>query len=318
MKKFKSLEEQIELLKQRGLIIHDEDRAKKFLLSQNYYNIINGYAKFFPRDGEHYIANTSFDEITSLYIFERDLKQALLLAILEAETHLRSIVSYRFAEMYPDDPYAYLNIKCYDKSQILKSINTITNLSKTINKKSKSPGSSIAHYVKKYKHVPIWVLVNYINLGDLRYLIQYTTKPLQNKISKDLCEFIKQNIQDCTEPFHPETLNDFLNNLNDIRNICAHNNRLIGFHCHQNLKYWKPLHTKYNIDINDDRRSVYSVFITLQCFISKDEYAILHNTFRKRLRTLSNKLVTISINDVLTKLGFPENWHIDTNKLEQS
>ena len=34
MKEFKSLEEQIELLKQRGLIIPDEERAKKYLLSQ--------------------------------------------------------------------------------------------------------------------------------------------------------------------------------------------------------------------------------------------------------------------------------------------
>lgn len=33
MKEFKSLEEQIELLKQRGLIIPDEERAKKYLLT---------------------------------------------------------------------------------------------------------------------------------------------------------------------------------------------------------------------------------------------------------------------------------------------
>lgn len=48
MKVFKTIDEQITILKQRGLIIDDEEHAKKYLLSQNYYNLINGYAKFSP------------------------------------------------------------------------------------------------------------------------------------------------------------------------------------------------------------------------------------------------------------------------------
>ena len=71
-KDFKTLDEQIDILKKRGLSIKDEERAKKFLLSQNYYNIINGYAKFFPRTGDNYTNGTDFDEITSLYTFERE------------------------------------------------------------------------------------------------------------------------------------------------------------------------------------------------------------------------------------------------------
>ena len=162
-KDFKTLDEQIDILKKRGLSIKDEERAKKFLLSQNYYNIINGYAKFFPRTGDNYTNGTDFDEITSLYTFEREFKQTLLLAILEAEAHLRSIFSYRFAEMYPNDPYAYLNIKNYDNNKIeniLSSADTISKLSQTINYYSKSQkDGSIAHYLKKYKNVPIWVLI---------------------------------------------------------------------------------------------------------------------------------------------------------------
>ena len=45
MKTFKTLDEQIQLLHNRNLIINDEDYAKKYLLSNNYYNIINGYSK---------------------------------------------------------------------------------------------------------------------------------------------------------------------------------------------------------------------------------------------------------------------------------
>lgn len=318
MKEFKTINEQIELLKQRGLIITDEERAKKYLLSQNYYNLINGYARFFPREGENYTAHTTFDEITSLYVFEREFKQALLLGILEAETHLRAIFAYRFAEMFQNEPYAYLNINSYEQDKILLVTKNISNLSHKIISHSKAKkDSSIAHYINKYNHVPIWVLVNYIDFGELRHLLKHSKKSLQNNISIDCLEFIGQNLLDNHIPFPPEMLNSFLENINEIRNICAHNNRLLGFRCHQNTKYWVPLHEKYGIAKEDERRSAYEGFITLQCFLSRNEYAIMHNTFKKRFRILGNKLKTIPVNNILKELGFPDNWHIDNEKIEQ-
>lgn len=122
MKNFKTIDEQIQILLERGLIINDIEKAKLYLLSQNYYNIINGYASYFPRDGEYYINNTNFDEIKHLYIFEREIKQAIFQSIIDVETHLNAIFSYRFAEAYPNIPYAYLNIDCYDKKHTLSVI----------------------------------------------------------------------------------------------------------------------------------------------------------------------------------------------------
>ena len=43
MKEFKTLEEQIELLKTRNILFNDEESTRKILLHNNYYNIINGY-----------------------------------------------------------------------------------------------------------------------------------------------------------------------------------------------------------------------------------------------------------------------------------
>lgn len=47
MKKFKTYDEQIELLKTRGLKIDDENFALNKLQEDNYYNIINGYKDLF-------------------------------------------------------------------------------------------------------------------------------------------------------------------------------------------------------------------------------------------------------------------------------
>lgn len=74
MKKFKTISEQLQLLHDRGLVIHDDAKAGLYLLTQNYYNIINGYASYFPRNGEQYTQGTSFDEIAHLYVFEREIK----------------------------------------------------------------------------------------------------------------------------------------------------------------------------------------------------------------------------------------------------
>ena len=45
-KDFKTIEEQIEVLKARGIIINDEN-AKEILTENNYYYLINGYKDLF-------------------------------------------------------------------------------------------------------------------------------------------------------------------------------------------------------------------------------------------------------------------------------
>lgn len=64
-KEFKSIEEQIEILKNRNLII-DEIQAKKIFKENNYYYVINGYKDLFvdkSKSEEIYKANTEFKEI---------------------------------------------------------------------------------------------------------------------------------------------------------------------------------------------------------------------------------------------------------------
>lgn len=46
LKPFKSYEEQLNIMKKRGLIITDDEVVLKKLKRENYYNIINGYKDF--------------------------------------------------------------------------------------------------------------------------------------------------------------------------------------------------------------------------------------------------------------------------------
>lgn len=316
MKPFKSIDEQVNILTSRGLIVDDEQRAKDYLLTQNYYNIINGYGCFFPRTNNTFSNNTHLSEITDLYTIEFDLKRALFQAIIHAETHLKAIVSHRFSEAYSNMQYAYLDINCYAPNRKIEAVSTISKLSQIILKHSKRKGTSIFHYINQHQDVPLWVLINYLDFGDLRYFILNLGKSLQSTIAKDLYTFIHSYVNPITDPLTPEALISFIATINDIRNVCAHTNRLIDFRCKGACKFWSHLHPRYNISPSDYQDTVYSVFLILQCFISEREYAALHNKVLKLFRRLNNKLISISINDIYKKLGFPIDWHINTHKIK--
>lgn len=49
-KPFKTIEEQINILKDRKLNFKNEDKAKDSLLRNNYYNLINNYGKFISKN----------------------------------------------------------------------------------------------------------------------------------------------------------------------------------------------------------------------------------------------------------------------------
>ncbi len=50
-KPFKTLDEQLNILRARGLEIYDEDKGKHILLTASYYDLINGYKDIFmPND----------------------------------------------------------------------------------------------------------------------------------------------------------------------------------------------------------------------------------------------------------------------------
>ncbi len=78
-KEFKTIDEQIELLKSRGLKIDNEDKLKWYLSSYNYQNFINGYNDLFmineDRSKNKYKPIASSNQIINLFNFYRWLSK---------------------------------------------------------------------------------------------------------------------------------------------------------------------------------------------------------------------------------------------------
>ena len=68
MRPFKTIDEQIQILKDRGLIIEDHVETRNYLIRNNYYNVVNMYSKMFQNSENSYIAGTTFKEIKALHI----------------------------------------------------------------------------------------------------------------------------------------------------------------------------------------------------------------------------------------------------------
>ncbi len=75
MKKFTTYEEQVQILKDRNLIINDEREIEELLHDCGYYNLINGYSFIFQNESTNqYLNNASVEDIKALYNFDKNLR----------------------------------------------------------------------------------------------------------------------------------------------------------------------------------------------------------------------------------------------------
>ena len=312
MKEFKTIDEQINLLKLRNVEFEDEESAKQILLNNNYYNIINGYKDLFINDKNslNYKIGTRFEEIYALYEFDRQLRNIFLEYILKIENSLRSLVAYYFSKTYGNDNYLILdnfenfknvNVNNIKKQKRIKFIqNLIGNINKNIAKNIDN--KYINHYMTKYGFTPLWVLVNILSFGDICNFYKLMKQKERIIISKEF------NISELD-------LTSLLSILSKTRNLCAHDERLYNYKFITNVsindtKY----HSLLNIPKTNDRYTIgkndlFAVVISLKLLLSKEDYDRFHNKMFSRIMSIQSKLTTISLNDILNSMNFPNNWH---------
>ena len=314
MKPFSTITEQIEILESRGMIFDRDRQNKNFLILNNYYNVINVSGKFFLQGGDQYLPGTNFKEIIGVYEFDKFIKTMLFTKITEVETHLRSLVSYWFCATAPDVPYNYLDANNYE-NQDTSTMKLINDLQEVIDKHKNTVGHAINHYHVKHGSVPLWVLVNHLSFGTIEYMIKQMPSAANIQIA-NVCNQILQENLDTEDPlvFNEKHLKSYVTCIRGLRNIVSHNNKLFGYHW-KNPIYQKELHTKYGFNSRSIKNDVYSVFLIFQCFLSKEQFGLLHDRIKEGMLILDGGLRTINCNSILQSYGFPINWHIATDKL---
>lgn len=307
MKEFKTYQEQIEILKSRGIVISNEEFALEKLQEDNYYNIINGYKDLFI-DSNQYIQGTTFEEIYSLFEFDRNLKSILLKNILIVENILRTLIAYNFSLKYGNDNYLKIdnfetlkNSGCKKEKyqerieQIQKLIcNMQLDIANNIKKKP-----YINHYILNYGFVPLWVLVNAISLGRLSQFYSLMDQSVRINVSK------KWNVKE-------NELNQFIKNLSYFRNLCAHDERVYSATINQPIPD-TIYHYKLNLKKKDNnfiqgKSDLFSLIISLKMLLPNDKFNTMCNQIEGRMKSLEKKIFVINPQKIFDKMGFPLNW----------
>ncbi len=301
---FKDYDELIEIMRERGIVLdtpNDKDYARRLLEREGYYNLINGYSKLFlvSNNTNQYVSGTTLYEIHALYQFDRSLRNIFFRYILNIETHVKNLIAHTFSQKYGHSNYLlYNNFNTSGKNAQANITALIAEIQRQISSRTSDP--SIAHYLREYGYIPLWVLNNILTLGTISKF--YSLMKVEERQSVSRVFKIMDN----------ELENELLY-LSSIRNFCAHGNRL---YCYRTKKPLldTPLHKALAIPQNDTgeyiqgKRDLFAALIALKRLLSNNDYNRLCKEISCSLTTLEKKLNLLSCKDILNIMGFPENW----------
>ena len=101
-----TIDEQVENLKNNGLIVDDEEYAKRILNDVSYFRLVKAYSlNLKPKNG-NYDNKTTFREIVDLYLFNANLRQ-IIFPEIEKLRHKPKISN--LSEQYPDKSISFVS-----------------------------------------------------------------------------------------------------------------------------------------------------------------------------------------------------------------
>lgn len=309
-KQFKNLDEQIEIFKHKGLKITDETYVKQILLRENYF-FINGYRHLFLKshDDRTFKEGTTFEEMYSLFLFDRSFRNIIFKYLLVIENNLKSITSYQLSKKYGYRERDYLKEKNFTQDPSKQAqLNDLLRKMKRQIRVNGSQHSATLHYVSNYGYIPLWILVKVLSFG----IVSEMYSILKPEDQKDIGKIYQ---------IDPETFMVYLPILANYRNLCAHEDILYENKTqkaiddtvyHQLLKI-KKVDGEYVYGKND----LFALIIIMKQMLQQEDFKNMTMELENVIATLNYNLNTISIKDVFERMGFPLNWK-DIAKIERS
>lgn len=308
-KQFKTLDEQIEIFKHKGLIIEDEKYAKEVLLRENYF-FLNGYRHLFYKSEteKKFIPGTTFEELYSMFLFDRSFRNVLFKYLLVIENNLKSITSYQLSKKYGYKEKDYLKAKNF--TQIPERQRQVNDLIKKMKRQIRINGSqhtATSHYVSHYGYIPLWILVKVLSFGVVSEMVSILKPEDQKDISN----------------IYGIATDDFINYLPilaNYRNLCAHEDILYENRTQKEISdtiYHKIL----NIPRDEEgyiygKNDLFALIIIMKQMLLKEEFKNMTFELDNIVQTLNYNLTSIKIDKVLNQMGFPLNWE-ELSKIER-
>jgi len=301
IKTFLTINQLINNIKSKKISIKDEDNVRNILETNNYYFIM-GYKFAFKNVEGTYKDNTYFEDIYSLYIFDKMLKLIILDPILEIEQKLKTIYTNNYSYRYGFKINDILDRNNYDLSNNYLN-DTLSNLKKQLidfGDKNKA----VMFYKNNHSFIPLWVYMKILSFGMIRDMF-YISKSNDKDYMKNKLTNEKVNSADVA---------NMLRLLVRVRNICCHDDILLTFiddklgikttkyHNFFNLKKDK------NNNIIQGKKDLFAILIIIKFFSSKESFNILINNLSMLIKEYDKQISSLSRNQLLSIMHLPNNF----------
>lgn len=228
--KYTTPEQQIEKLKSQNLAFNNETDAKIILKTYGYYNIINGYRDpYITREygRKVYSQDISFEQIFHLFIFDHNIRNAILLSMIDLEEHLKAVVADIVSESFGSNHREYLKKNNYRDKKVSDqkfSRNNILSGMKYVAEHSHT--QPIRYYRENKGLIPPWILLKGVYFGTLVNFIRFFKSSQREKLIKSLFaeEVSDENIDEMKD-----LLSDTLFMCLEYRNLAAHGGRVYNY-----------------------------------------------------------------------------------------
>lgn len=284
-----SLDEQLRLLRSRGLTVKDAGAATHYLTHIGYYRL-SGYALPFQiggagADRHNFRPGVTFDDILDRYIFDRKLRLLVMDAVERIEISVRAAMSNAVAARHGAHWYLKPELfdPAFDHGRFIADIKSQIGHAPA---DSRRRDTHIEHYYQTYSKPdmpPSWMVFESVTFGAISFAYK-------NLIPREIALV-------CTSYGLPHpVLASWLHSLNYIRNICAHHGRLWNCECRI-----KPLIARaFKPDLTPNER-VYAQLVVMQILLARIAPG---NHWARKLRELLVEHPGVP----LASMGFPANW----------
>lgn len=289
-KNFKTIDEQMKILRERGLIITDEGKCKEFLLHNNYYRI-SGYSLTLRKNDKFY-ENATFQNIIDIYEFDRNLRNLLLKFLEIIEVKFKSIYVYELCKKY--DSTSYLDSTFFIDEKI--HVDIITKIEKQ-KKVSLDQEVYLRHFVSNLRQeVPFWASVDLFTIRDISILYKISNEAIKKSVAINYGLNMKKN---------DEILGKFMHSMTIIRNICAHGGRLYNriFHQKPSLNKKETSLLRLLDDGTHDNSRLFSYILVMKRLLSEEDFQLL----KDGIININRQYPFVSMDHY----GFNENWEAD-------
>lgn len=282
-----TLEEQIEILKQRGLIIDDEAEAVAVLQRISYFRLAC-YWRPMEKDKTMHIfkPDSHLSNVLTLYRFDSELKSLVFNSIQHIEIAVRTQMIQQFSMKYGS--FWFMDKQLFTSEAIFRK--DIISLHFAI---EKSREDFVLEHFKRYDKPdmpPVWKSLELATLGTLsRIYSNFADNAVKKRVARNF-----------TIPQH-EFMRNWLENLTIVRNVCAHHARLWN-------RYFvvRPRLPRYMQQpwITNNSFPIDRLYPQLCCIAYWLNVINPKNNFISDFKTLLEKYPTVDV----AAMGFPPKW----------